>query len=65
LEEESQKMLTGFDFQIKGNRALFFYKYPMNFPKLFLKKSVEKKGKAIRKGISMLIHTVLIFEGLK
>jgi len=47
------KMLAGFGFQNKRNPELFFYKYAVNSPKLFLIKSVEKKGKAIRTGISI------------
>jgi hypothetical protein len=37
------KKLAGFGFQDKKKSGSFFYKYPVNFPKLFLSKNVEKK----------------------
>jgi len=47
------KKLAGFGFQNERNPGLFFYKYAVNFPKLFLIKNVEKGGKAMRTGISI------------
>jgi hypothetical protein len=47
------KMLAGFAFWDKEDFIRFFYKYRANFPKLFLTRNVEKKGKAIRAGISI------------
>ena len=41
------EMLAGFGFQTGREPIFIFYKYTMNFPKLFLIKNVEKKGKAI------------------
>jgi hypothetical protein len=46
-------MLAGFGFQKMKNPALIFYKYQTNFPKLFLRKNVEKKGNAMRVGFSI------------
>jgi hypothetical protein len=36
------KKLTGFSFQNKRKSKIILYKYPLNFPKLFLKEIVEK-----------------------
>jgi hypothetical protein len=47
------KMLAGFDFQKERKSVFIFYKSIMNFPKLFLRKNVEKKGNAMRAGISI------------
>jgi hypothetical protein len=47
------KMLAGFDFQSKPGSNFNFYKYTVNFPKLFLIKNVEKKGNAIRASLSI------------
>jgi hypothetical protein len=47
------KMLSGFDFQKERKSVFIFYKSTMNFPKLFLRKNVEKKGNAMRVGISI------------
>jgi hypothetical protein len=47
------KMLAGFDFQAEPGSGFIFYKYTVNFPKLFLIKNVEKKGKAIRASLSI------------
>jgi hypothetical protein len=46
-------MLTGFGFWPEEKSAKFFYKYLRNFPKVFLSQSVDKKGNAIRAGISL------------
>jgi hypothetical protein len=46
-------MLAGFDFQNVRKSVFIFYKYTMTFPKLFLKKNVEKKANAMRVGISI------------
>jgi hypothetical protein len=46
-------MLAGFGFQSKPVSNFIFYKYTLNFPKLFLIKNVEKKGKAIRASLSI------------
>jgi len=46
-------MLAGFGFQTEPRSNFIFYKYSMNFPKLFLIKNVEKKGKAIRASLSI------------
>lgn len=51
FEDEFSKKLAGFAFQIKENFQKIFYKYALNFPKLFLIKNVEKKGKAMLTGI--------------
>ena len=53
FEQKFLKMLAGFGFQNKEIPGLFFYKYTMNFPKLFLIKNVEKIGKAIRASLSI------------
>jgi hypothetical protein len=45
------KKLAGFGFQNAKKPGFLCYKYPANFPKLFLIKNVEKKGKPIRTGI--------------
>ncbi|HEV8284753.1 MAG TPA: hypothetical protein VGQ09_10595 [Chitinophagaceae bacterium] len=45
--EEFFKSLAGFGFWGASISELFFYKYPTNFPKLFLTKNVEKKAKAM------------------
>ena len=47
------KMLAGFEFQNDRKSIFIFYKSTMNFPKLFLRKNVEKKGNAMRDGISI------------
>jgi len=47
------KMLAGFDFQKEIKSIFIFYKSTMKFPKLFLRKNVEKKGNAMRAGISI------------
>jgi hypothetical protein len=47
------KKLAGFGFQSKPGSNFIFYKYSANFPKLFLIKSVEKKGNAIRASLSI------------
>jgi len=47
------KMLAGFDFQSKPGFNFIFYKYTVNFPKLFLIRNVEKKGNAIRASLSI------------
>jgi hypothetical protein len=47
------KMLTGFGFQPEEKSVNLFYKYLRNFPKLFLSQNVDKKGNAIRIGISI------------
>jgi hypothetical protein len=46
-------MPTGFDFQKERKSVFIFYKSTTNFPKLFLKKNVEKKANAMRVGISI------------
>jgi hypothetical protein len=46
-------MLAGFDFQSASGSNSIFYKYTINFPKLFLIKNVEKKGNAIRASLSV------------
>jgi hypothetical protein len=46
-------MLSGFDFQKERKSVFIFYKSTMNFPKLFFRKNVEKKGNAMRVGISI------------
>jgi hypothetical protein len=48
-----KEMLAGFGFQKPEKGEYIFYKYVMNFPKIFLIKNVEKKGNAIRTGISI------------
>ena len=47
------EMLAGFGFQTGREPIFIFYKYTMNFPKLFLIKNVEKKGNAIRASLSI------------
>lgn len=47
------KMWAGFGFQPEEKIARFFYKYLRNFPKLFLSQYVDKKGNAIRTGLSV------------
>jgi len=49
----SFKKLAGFDFQSEPGFQSIFYKYTLNFPKLFLIKNVEKKGNAIRASLSI------------
>jgi len=46
-------MLAGFGFWPEKKSAKFFYKYLPNFPNVFLSQSVDKKGNAIRIGISL------------
>jgi len=53
FKEYFLKKHTGFGFQNEMSPGLFLYKYGINFPKLFLTKNVEKKGKAMRMGISI------------
>jgi hypothetical protein len=56
-------MLAGFDFQTEAGSDFIFYKYTLNFPKLFLIKNVEKKGKAIRASFSIAYpHCVNIWR---
>jgi hypothetical protein len=47
------RMLAGFGFQPQEKWVKLFYKYLWNFPKLFLSQGVDKKGNAIRTGISV------------
>jgi hypothetical protein len=42
----------------------FYYSY-FNFPKKILRKDVEKFANAMGAGLLSIIHTMLIFEGLK
>jgi hypothetical protein len=46
-------MPAGFGFQPEEKSVKLFYKYLWNFPKLFLSQNVDKKGNAIRTGISI------------
>jgi hypothetical protein len=46
-------MLSAFGSPQKDKQGFIFYKYPVNFPKLFLSKNVDKKANAIRIGISI------------
>jgi hypothetical protein len=47
------KMLAGFGFRKDKKSVFTFYKSKLNFPKHFLRKNVEKKGNAMRAGISI------------
>jgi hypothetical protein len=46
-------MLPGFGFWVEEKTVKYFYKYLLNFPKVFLSQNVDKKGNAIRIGISV------------
>ena len=47
------KMRAGFGFWSEEKTVRIFYKYLLNFPKVFLSQNVDKKGNAIRTGISV------------
>jgi hypothetical protein len=46
-------MLAGFEFWAEEKSVKVFYKYLRNFPKVFLSQNVDKKGNAMRTGISV------------
>ena len=64
-EDIFPQTLAAFGFPRMKKTSNNFYKSYFNFPKDFLGKNVEKSANALFIGILILIHIMLIFEGLK